>query len=78
MSYSSTSGISQLSVYVHELSGGAIPFACLEGIWRKASDLLQHSENVVSAPGCDPAARLVDSCTGKRPHLVLPTKGGFK
>ena len=53
----------------------AIPLACLQGIWTKASELLTSTENIVSAPGCDPAARLVTSPTA---HLVVPTKAGYK
>ena len=68
-----------LSVDVQEVASEvSIPLASLQGIWHKASELLSTSENIVSAPGCDPAARLVASRTGKRPHLVLPTKAGFK
>ena len=78
-SLASDSSMPVLSVDVQQAANEiAIPLACLQGIWTKASELLTSTENIVSAPGCDPAARLVISRTGKRPHLVLPTKAGYK
>ena len=55
-----------------------IPFSCLQGIWNKLGELLSTAGSIVSAPGHCPEARLVLSRSGKRPHLVLPSKAGFK
>ena len=55
-----------------------ILFSCLQGIWNKAGELLSTAGSIVSAHGHCPEARLVLSRSGKRPHLVLPSKAGFK
>ena len=54
-----------------------IPLNCLEGVWAKASELVNTSNAIVSAPGQDPEARMVLSYSGELPHTVTPTKGGF-
>ena len=54
-----------------------IPLNCLEGVWAKASELVNTSNAIVPAPGQDPEARMVLSYSGKLPHMVTPTKGGF-
>lgn len=41
---------------------------CLQGIWRKAEELL-------NSPGNYGQARMVLSRSGQRPHLVVPCKG---
>lgn len=53
-----------------------IPLNCLEGIWSKASELLKTPGAIVSAPGVSGDARFVLSYSGKRPHLVIPKRGG--
>ena len=53
-----------------------IPLNCLEGVWAKASELVNTSNAIVPAPGQDPEARMVLSYSGKLPHMVTPTKGG--
>jgi len=52
------------------------PTAVLEGIWKKAAELLSDPHKLVPAPGCSPLARMVASKTSKRPHLVTPGKDG--
>ena len=52
------------------------PLACLEGIWKKAADLLKTKDSMVPAPGVDGEANFVLRCTRPRPHLVVPKKGG--
>ena len=52
-----------------------IPLPCLEGIWKKATDLLNTPRSISPAPGHPNEARMVMSLTGHRPHLVLPCKG---
>jgi len=51
-----------------------LPTAAIEGIAKKAADILQTEGAIVSAPGQPVAARMVVSHSGKRPHLVLPKK----
>ena len=48
----------------------------LEGIWKKAAELVSTPHKIASAPGCSVLARMVESKSGKRPHLVNPGKGG--
>ena len=52
------------------------PQPVLEGIWRKASELISAPHKIASAPGCSFLARMVESKSDKRPHLVTPGKGG--
>ena len=67
-----------LSIDVHEMTDQVnILFSCLQDIWNKAGELLSTAGSIVSAPGHCPEARLVLSRSGKRPHLVLPSKVGF-
>ena len=49
---------------------------CLKGIWKKAEELLQSPTSMSPAPGQPESARMVISRGGKRPHLVVPSKGG--
>ena len=53
-----------------------LPLTCIEGIWRKAGELLQKQNAIVAAPGQSPEARMVLSYSGKVPHMVTPTKAG--
>ena len=52
------------------------PNAVLEGIWKKARELVGDPHKLVPAPGCSPLARMVASKTSKGPHLVTPGKDG--
>lgn len=64
----------KLSVEVNDFS--LTPLPVLEGIWKKASELLSEQNAVVKAPGHDDKARMVNSVSGPRPHLVVRKKGG--
>ena len=52
------------------------PNPVLEGIWKKAEETVGDPQKIVPAPGCSALARMVESKTAKRPHLVTPGKGG--
>ena len=66
-----------LSVDVNTVAANvSVPLDCLKGIWQKAEELLQSPGGMSSAPGQPEQARMVLSRSGKRPHLVLPCKGG--
>ena len=66
-----------LSVDVNTVAANvSVPLDSLKGIWQKAEELLQSPEGMSSAPGHPEQARMVLSRSGKRPHLVLPCKGG--
>ena len=54
----------------------SIPLPCLKGIWSKAETLLNSPTAMSSAPGCSKQSRMVKSYGGKRPHMVVPGKGG--
>ena len=65
-----------LSLDVSSVSEGiAVPLPCLQGIWNKATELLNTPRAVTSAPGHPEEAKMVMSSSGQRPHLVLPCKG---
>lgn len=68
-----------LSISADEAREGLnIPITCLEGVWKKATELLRTDSAMSSAPGQESEARMVLSYSGKTPHLVVPTKqGGF-
>ena len=53
-----------------------LPLTCVEGIFRKAKELLRKENAIVPAPGQSFEARMVLSYTNKVPHMVTPTKGG--
>ena len=53
-----------------------IPLPCLEGIWKKATELLNTLGSISSALGHPEDTRMVMSHSGHRPHLVLPCTGG--
>lgn len=66
-----------LSVDVKSFAAGvSIPLASLEGIWKKAGELLSSADNMTLAPGYNSEARMVRSFTNARPHLVTPGKAG--
>ena len=68
---------SSLSLYVDVESVYevvSIPLPCLEGIWKKATELLNTPQSVALAYPDE--ARMVMSQSGHHPHLVLPCKGG--
>ena len=54
-----------------------IPFPCLEGIWKKAVDLISTPGNITPAPGHSPEVKMVASYSGHCPHLVIPYKSGM-
>ena len=60
----------------HFHSGLKIPLASAQGIWQKAEELLCEPNAISAAPGCDSKSRMVRSCSGKWPHLVMSTKQG--
>ena len=65
-----------LSLDVSSVSEGiAVPLPCLQGIWNKATELLNTPRAVTSAPGHPEEAKMVMSSSGQHPHLVLPCKG---
>ena len=73
----SPSSPSDLSVDVLSAAQGmTVPLTCMEGIWRKASELLRDPSAMVAAPGQSLEARMVLSYSGSTPHLVTPVKGG--
>ena len=73
----STSNSSMLSIDVQSAAKGMnVPLTCMEGIWRKASELLQEKNGMFPAPGQSAEARMVLSFSGKVPHMVQPSKGG--
>lgn len=68
---------SDLSVDVLSAAHGIpVPLTCMEGIWRKAGELLRDPSAMVAAPGQSSEARMVLSYSGSAPHLVAPVKGG--
>lgn len=50
-----------------------LPLDTIQGIARKAHEILQSDCGIVPAPGCE-ASLMVMSKTGKRPHLIVPKK----
>ena len=55
-----------------------LPLACVQGIWRKAAELLSKKNAVVTAPGHDDDnVKMVLSYSSKTPHTVTPTKLGY-
>ncbi len=70
--------VSTLSVDANTFAKGVhVPLTCVEGMFRKAIELLNDSEAVTAAPGSCHESRMVLSYSGKIPHLVKPTKGGY-
>ena len=54
----------------------SVPLVVLKGMWQKAEQLLASSTSISAAPGHPPNSRMVESRSGKRPHLVVSGKGG--
>ena len=46
----------------------------VEGMYKKASELVAISGNIAAAPGCHTDAKVVTSCSGIKPHIVMPGK----
>ena len=77
LSTSSSSTPRQLSVDMTSVAAEVtIPQPCLQGIWKKAEELLNSQGSITAAPGNSEEARMVLSRSGQRPHLVVPCKGG--
>lgn len=55
----------------------SIQLPCLDGIWKKAAELICTSGNITPAPGHPPEVKMVTSYSDQRPHLVMPCKGGI-
>ena len=73
----STPSLRQLSVDMTSVAAEVtIPQPCLQGIWKKAEELLNSPGSITAAPGNSEEARMVLSRSGQRPHLVVPCKGG--
>ena len=73
---SDVSMASSLSVTVDQFSHLVrAPRTCLEGIWRKATELIKTDGAIVAAPGVQ-HAKLVLSSRGNKPHLVTIKRGG--
>ena len=49
--------------------------AVLQGIWKKAKELINNQNKIALAPGCSTLSRMVESKSGGRPHLVTEGKG---
>ena len=75
-SQSSLPNSGSLSISIKELSSVSSPSDVIVAIWSKATKLLHEVNAVVLAPGYDNAARIVKSCSGTRPHLVLRKRSG--
>ena len=52
------------------------PEPVLQGIWKEAAELVTNPCKMSFAPGCSLLARMVESTSGNKPHLVSPGKGG--
>ena len=69
--------VTSLSISCEDFSKDVIvPLKCLEGIWEKATQLLNTDGAIVPAPGQKPEARMVLSYSGKIPHMVSYIKTG--
>ena len=47
-----------------------LPFATVEGMWKKASMLVAETNFLVPAPGFSPQDKMVKSKSGCSPHLI--------
>lgn len=66
-----------LSVQIESPPAGvSIPNISLEGIWKKASELLKSGDSIAPAPGFSSEARILASRFNSRPHLVTNGKDG--
>jgi len=68
-------GNQPLSIDVHD-TGLSVPQGIVDGIWKKASELLSTPGAIGFAPGLAPQARTVISKTRSGFHTVVPGKGG--
>jgi len=68
-------GNQPLSIDVHD-TGLSVPQGIVDGIWKKASELLSTPGAIGFAPGLAPQARTVISKTHSGFHTVVPGKGG--
>ena len=67
----------QLSVEVADFSDQVnIPEPVLDGVWKKATNLLTSTNAITKAPGSDEKAHSVISSTGNLPHMVTLRKNG--
>ena len=68
---------SSLSITAEECHSGdhKVPLASIQGVWKKAEELLAQPNAIITAPGFDTSAKMVASRSGKRPHLVKCEKG---
>ena len=57
-------------------SGLKIPLDSIQGIWKKASELVGETASISPAPGYGPECKMVISRKGKRLHLVTQSKRG--
>ena len=64
--------LSEVAMNVNEVTELTNLPPCLQAIWQKTSRILSSPDNITSAPGHPPTARMVISCSGQRPHLVSP------
>ena len=46
----------------------------VEGMHKKASELVAVPGNITAAPGCHADVKVVSSHSGMRPHIVMPGK----
>ena len=53
-----------------------LPYATVEGIWKKAASLVSDVNAIVPAPGLGPKEKMVKSKSGSTPHLI--SVNGFK
>ena len=53
-----------------------VPFASIQGIWRKAEELITEPNAIVPIPRFNEGVMMVLSRSGKRPHLIKCGKGG--
>lgn len=73
----SSATIAQLPVQPEDFhSVLKIPLAAIQGIWRKADELLSDPNAISPAPGYDSKYKMVMSQSGKHPHLVTCGKQG--
>ena len=64
-----------LSTKLSSLSGKlGLPVAAIDGIARKAVEILSTEGAIVKAPGFSTEAKMVVSRSGRRPHLIQPKR----
>ena len=68
--------VASLSVEISSIANDVlVPLHCLQGIWKKAEELLATPGSITAAPGSSEEARMVLSHSGQQPHLVVQCKG---